>query len=1105
MYSEDLIQLSRKRRIATEAALQFSARTGCKILWVEGRSFECFIRDYRAAYTAVTGEHLPHGLTLGHTLLKMRATLESCRNEWLMVIFDLQYYLEEDIQTGLNYSNLFLPEWSRILVTSSDIKSKPGGSLDQDEAMTCCLKFARRATCLHVTTLEEERTKQYMKAAGVNPQDVDFPAFRHLTSSSIPPLRLALSCASLRLLNISASRFHLLCLQKAKEGTSPVWTGYTPVFADTMSILWEALNDYNTAAVRLLAICEVVDRRDIPICLVRQFPEFRNQEHRFDSAMNVLRLSGLIEVHQKYGTPTINLHLLPYRWVQFKLRRVQDNDEYRDLVHSWISILNKYLVKPGTEFSKEDATFDPGKFWPIFAHIAVLCNLKPAHIRQLRSFGYMLFLKNVGLLLAEDGLLPSLAGITISHALKMCGYLRSRCRDEQQLDRHYVHIRQIRAMAFLKVSEYRQGEIELWEAQNILNIRLAEDAESKHKSRQIQDAVAHLSICQGNGAQAIRVLEDVLEHPEPNADPAKLAQRHYWMATCKGALEEDLVSLEHSHMAMRHWLELSHEERWGYKDSRRLHWVEKHMLNLIGFSKFKGAILLGRQLLERARDLTPVLGQSVSRLTYRVVFCLCALDKVDEAEAAVVDLLEMPAPEKDMDEVTKSYLLHTLHELAVTMQRVGRTVEAEGLFRLNIRYATMYDIKTLSGNEKYDTWRDFVQLVMCLIEQGKVHEARESTEDYQSEDADPEFLQTTIRNTITAYDFIKDLYARAIEAEKAGTTPEFRAALDVDGYRASLKRAIQLFGSVKRRVRSGRDFESDIDLHHISRARKSRLLHLLEFRLVYLSWVATKDASLDPNMNEYLWANRRQSVLGQYWKVCECRRHSHRELELHHFVDPKFDPPAQQHKLKQKLITDWITRTPAEKPRPPGCTPTCPCISANTLGPKETASWESKLLIWTDDQSTSKHKRKPSHPYRVRRPPKAPVSEDELFQLVRPNTWWWVQSEFASGEVDGENYILRNATNIPAITVTPPDGQVYFLPMAKETQGKLGRWFERDYAKDWWRMLERERGGDGGDVTREGKAKMHVASRLDDILEDEEEDEGERDVERDVESEYTQV
>ena len=537
---------NRKRRIATEAALQFSARTRCKVLWLEGRSFECFIRDYRAAYTMITGDHLPTGLTLGHTLQKMRATLERHRDEWLMVIFDLQFFLEDGIQTGLNSSSLFLPEWSRILVTSSDVRTKPGGSVDQDEAMACGLRFARRATCLHVTTLDEEKTKQYVKAAGLDDQDVEFPAFRHENSSSIPPLRLALSCASLRLLGISARRFHRLCLRKAEEGSSPQWPGYTPVFADTMSILWDALNDYNTAAVHLLAYCEIVDRRDIPLFLVQRFPEFRHQEERLNSAINILRLSGLIDIYQRGGEYLIHVHLLPYRWLQYKLRRIQDKDEYKDLVQTWITVLNKYLIEGDKKAGYYEALFNAERFWPQFAHIAILCNLQPQQVRQLCSVEYMCFLKNVGVLLAEDGLQPSLAGITISHALKMCGYLRFRGINALYLNRQYVHIRQIRAMVFLKVSEYRQGETELRAAETTLNTLLADDVESSHKMRQIQDAGVHLSICQGNGLGAIRGLEETLATPEAGVDPEKLAQRHYWMSTCKGAIDEDLASLEHS-------------------------------------------------------------------------------------------------------------------------------------------------------------------------------------------------------------------------------------------------------------------------------------------------------------------------------------------------------------------------------------------------------------------------------------------------------------------------------------------------------------------------------------------------------------------------------
>ena len=533
--------------MASEAALQFSAKTGCKILWMEGRSFECFIRDYRKAYTVVTGEQLPQGLTLGHTLLKMKHALQDRRHEWLMVIFDLQFYLEDDIEVAWSSPNLFLPEWCRILVTSSDVRSKLDGSVDQDEPMTCGLKFGRRATNLHVTTLDETRTKQYVEASGVETRDLDFPCFVHKTSSSIPPLRLALSCASMRLLQIPASHFQLLCLQKAQEGTSPLWVGYTPVFADTMAILWDALNDYNTAAARLLAICAIVDRRDIPLALVQQFPIFRNNEERFLAAVNILRLSAVIEIHRKDGMPTINLHLLPYRFVQHKLQEVQDDEEEQELVQTWVDLLNDHLRMPGREDSETGASFRAEAFWPVFAHVAALCDLKPARVRQLHSIGYMLFLKRVGVFLAEDGLLPSTAGMAISHALKMCGFLRSSRVRDLQLDREYVHIRQIRATAFLKVSEYRSGEIELREAKLVLTTtRLANDAESKHKLRQIQDAEAHLNICQSKWPEAIRLLEEMLASPEPDAGPAKIAQRHYWMSTCKGALDDDFGSLAHS-------------------------------------------------------------------------------------------------------------------------------------------------------------------------------------------------------------------------------------------------------------------------------------------------------------------------------------------------------------------------------------------------------------------------------------------------------------------------------------------------------------------------------------------------------------------------------
>ena len=506
------------------------------------------------------------------------------------------------------------------------------------------------------------------------------------------------------------------------------------------------------------------------------------------------------------------------------------------------------------------------------------------------------------------------------------------------------------------------------------------------------------------------------------------------------------------------------------------------MLNLIGSRKFKGAIILGRKLLERARELTPILGQSVSRLTYRVVYCLCVLEKVDEAEKAVCELLEMPVPEKETDDVTRAYLLHTLHELALAMQRNGRTVEAEGLYLYNIRTAAASDVKTLSGTEKYDTWRDWDQLVMCLVEQGKILEARKSTEGWQSPDAEEEHLTSTIQITISAYGNLKKLYGRAMEAEKSGTGMEFRAALDVAGTRPLLKRSYKLFGSIRRRIETGRDFESDIDLHHVARARQSRLLQLLHFPLIYLSFMATKDPHLGPREPEHLWANLQQSVLGQYWKFCDCKRKRRRTKsfdEIYNRVDrPLPDPNPPLKKLKQKPITDWVTRTPVARKALEGCSPSCPCIEANEKGQLEKAEWESKLLVWEEPPEELPKPRRKAR-YRKTKFNKAPVPEDELFHLVRPNTWWWVQSEFATCENDDENYILSHATEIPAVTVTPPDGEMYFLPMAVEPQQKLEGYYKRDYAADFARFLEKE------------KDLVLYNTVLDDLLEDDEVEEEE--------------
>ncbi|KIW78666.1 hypothetical protein Z517_08504 [Fonsecaea pedrosoi CBS 271.37] len=1074
-----------KRRIATAAALEFSARTGCKILWIDGRAFEYFIRDYRAAYTTITGQHLPQGLTLTHTLLKIRSTLEARRDELLIVVFDLQSYLEEDMENELKINDLFLPDRCRLLFTSSYVLPRAITSHEHGPPMECGLKLANRATCLHVGAVNEEQAEQYFRAAVPNSIDAvdSLRAFWHSHKDPwhTAPLCLALSCGCMRFLQISPGNFQQLCAYKAREGCTPTFPGSGSILANIMSTLWDALDDYDIAARQLLAICSVVDREDIPVVIVEKFPMFQNSIGRLHSAIDLLRRSGLVEIDQGTELATINLHPQVHRWLQLKRRKIEDKQELTYLVHTWISVLSEYLTKPEHEPQENGPIFDPDKFWRMLGHIMALCNLKSGQLRQFCSLQYMTFLKHVATFLVNDGIFPGLAGVTITHALNMCTHQQSRHRRNATLYREYVQIRQVRATAFMNVSDYSQAVNELREAKRVVGRHLPDDASSRRILHEIEDAEAHLSVVQMNWPEAGRILTRLLATPELNNASYNLAQRHHWMARYKAGIGGDIGSLEHSHMTMSYWRELPYDEQWGYKDITTLYWVEKHMLDLMTMRKYKGALLFGTRLLERAYDLTPVLGASVCRLTYRIVYCQCMLDMADDAERAVCRLLELPSHDTYGDDTNGAYLLYMLYELAVVLQRSGRAVEAEGLYRFNIQTSKLYDIKDLGGTEKYDSWRDHIQLIMCLIEQGKVWEALKLKEEYEHENPGREFSNSVIQNSWAACRQSKELYIRAVEAEKAGTSLEFKASLDLAERRPALKRAVRWFGSPKHRVEGDKDFESDIDLHDIGRARKSRLLHLLDFPLVYLAFRRSR-ASVDNTNNEFLWANVRQSVLGQYWKYCDCKRKRRRSQSVQgldgFMAKLKYDnEDSKPRNLKQKLITDWVIRTPGEsKPISAGCGPSCPCIEANKRGLVETSALESKLYLW--EEPTSKKRSSKDRPrYRNRKPNRSPVSEDELFILIPPNTLLWIQSEFANGESEGENYIIPRATEIPGITITPPEGEIDLMSLTTSTQERVTKYYQRDYTADFASVLEKQ------------ETEWFSPTRLDDILEDDE-DEG---------------
>lgn len=1091
-----------KRRIARQAALEFSRSTQCKVLFIDGRTHETFLRDYRDAYTTMTGHTLPQGLAVEALLLKIRIALESCRQHWLMVIFDLQFYLEDgnDPLPGGPESapTSFLPERSRILVTSSYVIASLLGSVDQDVAMICGLKFARWATCLHVVGVDETKAVRYLHDSGVDASDIS--AFERNASSSslsIPPLRLALVSASMRLLGLSSSQFRRLLEKKSTRTPIPSWPGSSGIFSATMSVLWNAINDYEPLAGRILAIVSIVDRLHLPISLLAKFPIFQTiDEDDFSSAINTLVLSGLVEIHHKFGHRTINIPLTIYRWVQLRLRAVEDEEEYGDIMRAWEVIFTEYLTVTDKDNSPGTSYFSTERFWPLVGHVTSLCNIKPSNLRVVCSFSYMRFLEQVSLIFIEDGILFNQGLVAITHALDMCALLMSRFRrrgGNLRLHRYYVSMLQTRSLAFSKALKFVEAKAELREADRYLTQHLSTDSCYANQKRRIDDAKAHLSIIQQDFPEALRLLDPLISSSDDLEDSFIVAQRHFWLTAYKISIKADVGALKHSHVAMKYWVALPEHERWGHKDSRRLHWVENHMICLMYQYKYKGALLFGRPLLKRAQELTPNFGISLCRMTYRVVVCLCAIDKLDEAEEAVCHLIARPDYKRVEDE-TLSHLLVILYALGQLLHRHGRLVEAEGVFRYILRGAKLWNVPELAGPIRYNVKGVWSRLVRCLIDQGKYLEAQAIRDEYLDAE-DEERLGGQISGFMSqlrmAYQDLVDVYARRLEAERSGTLLEWEALVDIHGLRSDLDEAITMFGDPTQRIEQDRDFESDIDIHNVRRARKSRILRLLNFPLVYQSFVHlnTRRIQFDDDYSaEELWCDRKQTILGQYWKFCNCTRKRHRSasFDLNVLVDGAFheqhdEPPKSvDARFKQTLIDKWVVRSPASKTRPIGCSDLCPCVVANLAGEKETKLLESKLFIWKDTETrgSAPSKQIPRYPYRRREVKRQPIADLEIFRYKEAeNTWIWLPSEFRDGDGEDENYIIPNALDIPGISITPPEGERDLGKLAVDHQTKITEHYERDYAAEF-----------ASEMTRAATRRFEY-HQLDAILEDEDEDE----------------
>ena len=1076
-----------KRRIATQAAQEIAGTDGRKLLFVEAGTFEIFIRDYYDVYFILTGEKLPAGLGVPLSLSKIKYTLERRRQEWLLVLLDVAAFMDDSNNNTRQKMNIYVPDRGQIIMTSSEvITGSTKGSKTGAPELICALELAAGPGSIYLPNVMGSR-QFYHYARHLCPAllDASKSALSRLQGSNRSILIfLTVAAANLRLLNVSFGTYTKM--QIAKAGKQPPKAKpvarVVAAFNAAMHILWDALADRDRWALKLLAAVAVAEPLGTPFHLIQRLPLFKGTvSDRLSPALDLLLSLQLVHITGNGADPEIiTMHQQIFSWIRRHIRHANSDKEFSALVHSWIEVL--------AEAIKDDPTNETPRIERWWALAPVIWSvINAAAPRVVASVKFLEFVISVAELIIEDRRLPNYAGIFIDEAYKVwTNLLGKELKKSLDAESFFIRIKHVRTRAYLCVSERMLAEQDLRHAKNALDrMKLQLSEISPELQRKIEELEVRVCLAQERHVDAERLLDRILDDPEPGVSPATVAQRHNWMAVALSNQNLDVAALQHSHCAMKYWAEQPQEVKRGKTDVMMIGWVDKHASLLVGLQKYRGALLFLPKLFDIWTELVPYGSTIVWRIANSLVFCYANIDKVAEAEKVAIRMLEMsPIDETHGDSLF--YALYLLHELGVLYLRHGRNVEAEGIFRFNLRTVKKRDIKPLfavNGNKVPADW--WAQLVVVLNTQGRPDEARKVRDEYQDEKHDENFMDKFLSEGQKKYALSRDLYQRAMWAEEAGMLKEWKTLLRESSEakeRSAYRRAIKQFSTVTRRVRDNLPIEHEIDFHLCARARKSRVLHLLNRNLIYMSFTGKflpKPDEDDEETDHDDWLPPHQHLVTEYFHFCDCRRHRKRSGSINpvEFIDKRFSRQSateedKPKKLKQLHITDhfFIMLNP-----PPilTCPTSCPCRDATLRGEADYADMEFKLWDVDDSLRPPAYARFPSTSQPLIRT--SALLPDEVFiQDKEKNYWRWVQTELALGEGPEENYIVPLSLSIPILTITPPEGQEELTEVKNEEdiQPKITKYLKRDYAYD---MMIRE--------ARGGRHEPHV---LDDILEDEE-------------------
>jgi hypothetical protein len=895
-----------KRQLAIHFATEYGLRSGRKVLWVDGESIETLVRDYRQAYVALTGSHVLGSslyFSLHYMLSHIKRTLEKRHDEWFLVLLNASSDTEipDPSASGLCPAD-YLPTKGQTLATTSSVFGEISPQKDTEPRLWMGLKLFN-TLAINIESLEpHEKASYYEKFCGATREDVEHVSCTKIFGLGFP--QLALSLSHMRWLQLDPRGYACLMepyLDKTqyKGDDAPVPRGISPGYPSTLDSMWWSVIESDNTAAQLLLYISLFGPRHLPWILLQQIWDVKEISGRkLLESRNLLAAVGFISVHSSQdGTgDEINVHSLLHQWLRNRVRDIYSNeDQYTHAIFDVVDMMANFVI--------QHALHDRNNIWNVIGHLMRVVGMCTKH--GLESSSCAALFSHLALFLYNEGAFISIAERFINEAISTAMLVARISRERDHGGHCLASMRETRVRILLSFSRPQEAKAELMRAFIETKTFPTDNEQKQLILRRLHDSEAEIAFMDNNYQLVTRILGKDLE--QEDFDGFERARKHHWIAKSVLTLESTRLALRHSHVAVGYWYGL--HDRW--KRPEMLRWVDWHTTILFGAEKWKAISLIAPDLLNHYLVYLPPAAEETWRVAYALGRSLGHVNDVHSHEALVVRLLSA-VNITELYGNSLTYSLMVLRDFASSLQARGRLVEAEGIYRHNIDAATCRKPHKLGSDAPYDFTEDRVYLVACLYSQGRRKESRDLLRVFEQQ---PEFNEDPkTKEHLGAVPRVrrqrdraclKD-YREALQNREAGCEQSFMNCSK------QMKYALIRYGCLENRLHEYGDPVFDIDATGIAVAKNSKVLHLLDYTVVYLAFHDRSGKCDD------IWSPKDQTVLGQYFKWCDCRRHRRRSASLNpvELIGGKFLRRGSDESVKviskktQLLITKWLRRAP---------------------------------------------------------------------------------------------------------------------------------------------------------------------------------------------------